>query len=196
MYKICDCEFMIEDKDYSIKDLSIKHSVLCLLLVCMLLLSCFIYFFKHKEENGEIVIVGGMILSVVAWGLLVVIAGVIVFHVLKGVWCKSTDQVEENVVIPLCYNKVSPQGKAIIRSLEGVGEPKKIAVAIVVKDFLIERNESICNNALESFIPTVDQINKFPIESLQLMFSADKIMRTYERDLYYNLDLIYSILSD
>lgn len=69
----------------------------------------------------------------------------------------------------------------------------KIAISLCLKDFLIERRNICGNLGITKYIPSVQQIIKYPKESLRLLLSSYNNIHSTETDKYYNFDLAIEI---
>ncbi|MCQ2306684.1 MAG: hypothetical protein MJ000_03840 [Bacteroidales bacterium] len=74
-------------------------------------------------------------------------------------------------------------------------KPTLLAVALVLKDFVEERNQTICNNQLSAYIPTYDYIRENTSSSITALVSALDMMNGFKNDKYYNPALIRSIIN-
>lgn len=79
------------------------------------------------------------------------------------------------------------------RILKAKNEIKKIAVTVALKDFVEERNETICNGELDAYIPTYSHVTRETEMSLRSLVSALSLMSKYETDEYYNAKMIMSV---
>lgn len=73
-------------------------------------------------------------------------------------------------------------------------KPRLLAVALVLKDFIEERNQTVCNNQLSAYIPTYDYIRENTGPAIAALVSALDMMEDFNNDKYYNPDLIRSVI--
>lgn len=73
-------------------------------------------------------------------------------------------------------------------------KPRLIAAALVLKDFVEERNQTVCNNQLSAYIPTYDYIRENTGSAITALVSALDMINGFKNDKYYNPALIRSII--
>lgn len=78
--------------------------------------------------------------------------------------------------------------------IDGNDKTKMIAIAVILKDYLEERNQTICNNQLSAYIPTYDYIRGNTRSAIKALVSTMNMMRDYKNDKYYTPALIKSII--
>ncbi len=108
--------------------------------------------------------------------------------------CKEELSGKIQVQPPVCYGTIPQQGECVIQLLRHKDDARKIAVAIVMKDFLTDLSLTWGEELLSPYIPTTMQVKEHPIESLALMFSSYQVWGNQDENAYYNFDLICSVL--
>lgn len=93
-------------------------------------------------------------------------------------------------------NKFSVAERKFLQTINKNDINTQLAAAIVIKDFLTERNKTICGTKLSVFIPTYSDIVKNTEKSLTYLISAVHALQKYESDKYYNSNLIISVGSE
>lgn len=92
--------------------------------------------------------------------------------------------------------KLPKREEAFLQKIKTTSKIKKIAIAITLKDYVKERNESICHFELNAYIPTYRHIISETDISLHALVSALSLMSKYESDKYYNSKLIIHVGND
>lgn len=85
----------------------------------------------------------------------------------------------------------SSLGRKLLREVKN-DNSRLAASVITIHDYLNSEYENSSRFELVKYIPSVNQMNKFPYESLCLMLSAQKIIEDLDADKYYNFNLIIS----
>lgn len=108
---------------------------------------------------------------------------------------KSSFSINELRILPIIGELPKPEEKFLQR-IKKQNKINKIAFAITLKDFVKERNESICHYELNSYIPTYRHILNDTDTSLHSLVTALSLMSKYESDKYYNSKLIMLVGND
>jgi len=104
----------------------------------------------------------------------------------------------QSYFVPKKINHISlnPEESLFLNTLvESKDRPWQIAVAIILKDFIEERNLAICNEDLSVYIPSYCNIREDTCSSLTSLVYLLNIVSTYANDQYYNPALIRKVIS-
>lgn len=114
-------------------------------------------------------------------------------RIIMGCKKEENEDAEEFRKLPILESLPKEESHFLQRIIQQKDQMWKIAVAIVLKDFVKEQNHSICDDDLKDFIPTHSRIMKDTETSLRSLVSAMSLIKKYETDKYYNTNLIMSI---
>lgn len=92
------------------------------------------------------------------------------------------------VRVPKMHGVISPLGKSLLKKYKkDIHNADLFSSVITIHDFLNTFYERV---DLFSYLPTEDQMRKYPYESLELMLSAQYRFKELNEDKYYNFELV------
>lgn len=135
---------------------------------------------------------GVLVLTYISWCVVILYKDVMSIMSLNP---KLSESINDLRILPI-IEELPIREKKFLQRITNQNKINKIAFAITLKDFVKERNESICHSELNPYIPTYGHILNDTEMSLHSLISALSLMSRYESDKYYNSKLIMFVGND
>lgn len=98
------------------------------------------------------------------------------------------------VRVPKMHGVISPLGKSLLKKyMKDIHNADLFSSVITVHDFLNTFSERV---NLFSYLPSEEQMRKYPFESLELMLSAQYRFKELNEDKYFNFELVINCLKN